>query len=1122
MKQFVLAMGTVILLSVSANATPHFRSNDAKKFFQTGPITGVVTNDKGEPLAGVSVQVKGLSTSVVTGADGAFSINAPAGSSTLVFTYVGMERREVSIAGKTNFQIQLKAVDNKMDEVVVVGYGAQRAKDVTGSVVTVDLKRIQDIPVATITEALRGQIPGVNVSGGSTRPGSMPFLTVRQQFDYSKDGGSPLPLIIIDDVIQVDPQSGKPSLDRFNLLDLSEVESITVLRDASAAIYGYRSSQGAIIVKTKRGKAGPPRISYSGKFETNDAISHGKVMNAYEYGVYANRFGRSAGWNNNNFFSAAELERMKSLNYDWLREDWKRANAMQHSLDVSGGSDRATFFTGASYYGQGANLGSQDFNKFNFRAGTDVKVASNLRLAATLAANNSNLEKSFTKVNVNDGSYGVGGEQNDYSMLLHMPSYIPWVYNIGGIDRYVSPALGPHRVGTVSGNNSVANSNYYALLNNGSKTTTKYFGYNANFSLQYDLPFIKGLSAKFNYAIASYSSNTEQVMMPVVLSLANNTNTADHHLYDSAVWNNPATNRSNSRVTYDNATGSTEQINFFLNYDHSFGDHNVSAMVSGERAKNTWEDRYQIYDNPIIGAYNGTSISAGTLNTGNTVTSRTESGNLSYLGRVSYNYRSKYLLQFIFRSDASNNFAPENYWGFFPGVSAGWVLSDESWFKDNVSWVNSLKLRASYGKTGSNNIKAWKWLQLYKAETDKGMGFGTNGGALTTGITPEVSPNRDAKWDETIQRNIGIDFSVLKSRLNVNLDRYFNTQSNMFTLMSGAIGVPISVGGAYAEENFASVKFWGTEVSATWRDRAGKFDYSIGMNFGTGNNKITKYFDQPFDYQSKITTGRREGQSTYSPAWGFRTWKQTSTGDGLLRTDADVDAYWAYLTDLAAKSGVAGAAPNYLGITNKINMKKGMLAYEDVGGALDAINQTYAGPNGTILEDQDYVELLSKKKNRSYGITTNLSVSWKGISLMAQIATSWGGMNKIDYLKQGTGSTQSMWAQPIYLNDMYDSTDNPNGKYPNLASFDNFKGTNSDFFMVSAFRCYVRTLSVGYSIPKSIISKAHIENARLFLSGNNLWDFYNPYPNKYRNMYDAPNVGYPTLRTWALGVNLGF
>ena len=163
-----------------------------------------------------------------------------------------------------------------------------------------------------------------------------------------------------------------------------------------------------------------------------------------------------------------------------------------------------------------------------------------------------------------------------------------------------------------------------------------------------------------------------------------------------------------------------------------------------------------------------------------------------------------------------------------------------------------------------------------------------------------------------------------------------------------------------------------------------------------------------------------------------------------------------------------------------------------------------------------------RKSNRSYGFTTNLNLGWKGISLTAQISASCGGVNYLDYIKQGTSSTNAMWAQPIYLTDMYDSITNPNGKYPNIYYYDAFGGTNSDFFMLPTFRMNVRSLSVGYSLPSALVAKAKIQSVRLFLSGYNLWDFYNPYPDKYRNMYDVPDVGYPTLRTWALGINVGF
>jgi TonB-linked SusC/RagA family outer membrane protein len=1105
------------LLSISAAA-------------QEKKVSGKVTDAEGKPIQGVNVKVKNTTTATMTNATGEYTISVPSTESIISFSHVSFLFYERKVGADDNIIISLTAAEKNLDEVVVVGYGTQRQKTITGSVATVDLKKLQDLPVATITEALRGQIPGLNVSGGSTRPGTMATLSIRQQFNWGKDGGGTIPLIIIDDVVQIDPATNLPTLDKFNLLDMSEVESVTVLRDASAAIYGARASQGAIVVKTKRGKLGAPRITYSGKFETNDAVSHGKVMDANQYGQFANRLNRGLGntatANPNLFFSAAELTSMESLNYDWLRNDWRSATAMQHSINVSGGSDRATYFTGGSYYKQGANLGSQDFSRWTFRSGTDVKVMNSLKFSATLSANNSSLEKSFTKINFSDG-YANGGEQNDYSVLLHMPKYIPWQYNIGGVDRYVSPVLGPNKPGSATGNNSLSNWNYYALLNNGSTTTNKSFSYNAIFSLQYELPFIKGLSVKGNYSIGSTSSNTEQIQMPLTIYQPLTTNptafgTADKHLYTpTLLWSNAILNRSNSRVTYDNTTGTLEQINFFVNYERDFGDHNVSAFVSAERSRTANEDRFQIYDNPLPGVYNGTSVSAGTLNASNTITYRQEGGTQSYLGSASYSFKDRYLAKFVFRSDASSKFSPANYWGFFPSVSVGWIISDEAFFEKSVRWVDYLKIRASVGKTGNDNVKAWKWMQLYALALDKGMAFGTNGGNYTYGITPDPTPNPSIKWDKTIQRNIGIDGAVLRNRLSFSIDGYYNSSTDLLTSMTGAVNVPISVGGAFAEQNYGAVDFWGTEISATWSDHVGKnLTYSVGMNFGLSANKVKKYLDIPFKYPSLYAGSQREGYSLIGAPWGYRTWKQTSGGDGILRTNADIDAYWSYLNDLATKAGTTPLYnPGGAGISTKAGLRKGMMAYEDVAGALNANTQTIAGQNGQINDDQDYVELA--KSTRSYGINTNLSVKWKTISLLAQIGTTWGGYNSLDRIKQGTASTNASWSQAVYLTDMYDSEDNPEGKYPNMAFYDN-SYKNSDFWTISNFRCVVRSLSVGYSLPKQLLTKAHISNATLVLSGYNLWDLYNPYPTRFRNMYDGPNVNYPTLRTWSLGVNLGF
>jgi TonB-linked SusC/RagA family outer membrane protein len=683
------------------------------------------------------------------------------------------------------------------------------------------------------------------------------------------------------------------------------------------------------------------------------------------------------------------------------------------------------------------------------------------------------------------------------------------------VDQYISPALGTHRVQTTPvGQNNIAGWNYFGFLNNGSTTTSGDFSYNTNFSLQYDIPFIKGLSVKGTYGLSYSADNTEQVQLPLVLSVATNTNAAGTHLYspDHTTWFT-GENKQGTRVSYADVIGKIQQANFFINYDNSFGLHNISALASVERGQQDYQKKFVIYDQPT-GGYNGASTSAGTLNTSNSYVQRTEGGNLSYLGRVNYNYDSKYLLSFLLRADASTKFAPENYWGVFPSVSAGWVISRENWFSDNVRWVNYLKIRGSIGKTGNDNLRPWRWLQLYSYAADKGLGFGSNGGLLLAGLTPDPTPNRYATWDQTIKHNIGIDANFLRNRLSISVDQYVDNISNMLTQMAGMVGVPISVGGAFAEQNFSSVKTWGTEISASWKDRIGKVEYTIGMNFGTGDNRVTKYIPVAFAYPSDID--RIEGQSTIRPYWGFATWKGTSGGDGLLRTDADIDAYWAYLTDLATK---AGTTPSYLEITDKSGIKKGMLAYEDHAGALDATNKTIAGQNGRIEELEDYTKLVNK--NRSYGVNTNLSASWKNLSLSAQIATSWGGFNELDYVEHKTGSGQLFWTPVSYIRDMYDPMDNVNGKYPNLAYYEQ-NGMPSDFWQISSFRSYVRSMSLGYTLPKELARKMRMEGVRLSLSGFNLWDFYNPYPDKYRNMYDSPVTDYPTLRTWALGVNVTF
>ncbi|MBP1639627.1 MAG: SusC/RagA family TonB-linked outer membrane protein [Bacteroidetes bacterium] len=1109
---FLLVFAGVVPPLYASSATVASVQQQDKK------VSGTVTDENGEPLIGVTLAIKGQARGTVTDINGKYALNV-SNSDVLVVSYVGYKRQYVTYRGEASLNIKMAPDAKEMNEVVVIGYGSQRAKDVTGSVATVDMSKSEALPVATLTEALTGQIPGLAVSAGTSRPGAQDAsLSIRQQFGYSKDGSNTVPLIIIDDVIQVDPTNGQSTMDQFNMLNPSEIESITVLRDASAAVYGSRGAQGAIIVKTKKGKIGAPKVTYSGKFETQDAVSVVKNMNTYQYGLYANSLMRNAIGSTittDNYFSDAELDQMKSLNYNWLDKAWSKAQTMQHTLNVSGGTENATYFAGGSYYNQGANLANQNYNRWNFRAGSDIKVMSHLRLNASVSANSGKQVKIFTKAsnNISDGSYGSSGsgESGDYLLLRQMPGYIPWSYNVDGTEYYVSPSLGPKNIaGTANTANSIAAWNYFSMINSGCYQTSQQNNYTANFSLNYEVPWVKGLSVKASYARTYETNQTEQDALPYQLALAKNTNKANLHLYsDQTTWT-VYTNNKNSRVDYNSWFSNYEQMNGYINYDRTFGLHHVAAMALVERSTNDYRTNFYEWDTPLANAYQGSSSSAGTLSS-NSYTNRTKMGTLSYVGRFDYSYAGKYIAQFTIRSDASTKFAPAKYWGVFPSLSFGWIASEESWFKKKIRWMDYLKVRASVGMTGKDNVKPDAWKQTYTYASNKGLGFGTsNGGLLTSSLTANASPNSQMTWDNDLKSNLGFDMNFLNNRLSIKLDGYFDHNYNMLVTMASAGGVPISTGGAFAEQNYAIVNAWGTEISINWKDKIGPVDYNIGLISSWGNNRVIKYPSTAAVYPSDMPA-HMAGYSDIRPVYGFKVWKGNSGHDGVLRTQSDIDSYWKYLTDLATK---AGTTPSYLGITSKSAIYPGMLAYQDLHGTTAT-----SDPNGQVATSQDYAELVHK--NTSYGFTTNLGASWKGLKWTAQIATSWGGYASIDNVKQGTSSSVIIWNHESYWADMFDATTNANGKYPN-AYYSSQNNYNSDFWQVSSFRCYVKSMGLAYTLPKKISQKLYLDNCSFSLTGNNLWDFYNPYPNHYRNMYDNSTKNYPTLRTFALGVNVSF
>nr|WP_243462601.1 SusC/RagA family TonB-linked outer membrane protein [Bacteroides stercorirosoris] len=783
-------------------------------------------------------------------------------------------------------------------------------------------------------DALSGQVVGLSVTQSDGRPGSTGTFKVRQPMSFSEGNSASFnqPLIVIDDVVQVD-ENGEPSMIAFNMLNQSEIESMTVLKDASAAVYGSRASAGVILVKTKRGSVGTPKISYSGKLDFADAVSHAKTMSAYELGVFTNRLYNQAdivnGNNNNAYYkySPAELEAMKELNYNWLDEAWHSSVSHRHSLTVNGGSEKVTFFAGINYQKQDTNLGDvQDYTKWTFRAGGEVKVTSGLKLSATISGYNSDKVGNNIQTNVGAGPWGNQIASRDYAMLNHMPKYIPWETSIydevsGKTESYyVSPWGGPQILDTkpdasVSGTSVW---NYFAEEASKSRSYHETNGYSANFSLTYDVPFIKGLNLKGTYAISYNNSHSNLVGDYFTLARAGNTNQPEMHLLgDYTEWgliNYGDPNGDNldkkPTVKYAKTTSKSEQYSFAISYNRIFGKHDVSATAVVERAEGKGDDLSQLYRGLGL-SYGGTSATAGTLSSDaqGTYYRKYESGSLSYIGRASYKYDNRYLAQFVFRSDASTKFAPENYWAFFPTGSIGWVASEEKFFNNSFlgKIFDFLKVRYSLGKTGKDNVEAWKWLQIYNIKPTGGMGFGSLGGQYTSGANINGTANRNIKWDTTIKHNIGLDMNMLDNRLSITTDFYYDKTKDLIMTISDP-EEPIYVGAKLPSINYGKKDAWGFELSVRWSDDIkqsllpswGPIKYSIGMDYGVSWNKTVLGLDPTFDYPAEAANrSDYTGYHGMGGEYGFRTWKHTSSGDGILRNQADIDNYWDYLTKLA-------------------------------------------------------------------------------------------------------------------------------------------------------------------------------------------------------------------------------
>ncbi|MCU7693386.1 SusC/RagA family TonB-linked outer membrane protein [Haoranjiania flava] len=961
-------------------------------------VAGTVTDTRNVPLISANIVIKGTNTGAITNSEGAYTLMAGT-SDILVFSYQGMKSQEIAIDGRTTINVQMEEEDASLEDVVVIGYGTVRRKDVTTAVSTVSLKDLEERPITSAAQAIQGKAPGVQVLQPNGQPGAGIVVRVRGNTSITASND---PLYVVD---------GVPTND-IDFLAPGDIASMQILKDASsAAIYGSRASNGVVLITTKEGKKGAAKVGLNTYVGNSHVIKQLKSLNVSQYKELMDEMG------------TIHLPDGLMDRTDWFRETFRPGLNQNYQLNLSSGNDKMRYFLSGGYTDEKGVINVAYYKRYNLRANLENNIKSWLKINTNIA---------YSDYSGNGIITGTGAARAGVILsVINTPTYAP-IWDSVHQGQYYNNFYGAnitHPVENIS-RTSDNKSNHNRLLG----------------SVVAEVSLLPSLNFKTSNTIDRVYYHATTFLDPLKTG------------YGRSEGGRATDSRSLSTIlTFDN----------ILTFDKSFGLHSLNLMGGTSYTASTWQNAY------MLGSFYRTGYSPKTLDAANKIdpyatgTNASEWALMSYIGRISYNYNSKYLATINLRSDGSSKLSPEHRYGFFPSVSAAWRISAED-FMSEVKWINDMKLRGGWGKTGNQSgIGDYAYLEMYNIQRIAWWLKGNERAVVN--ISPANMRNRDLTWETTTQSNVGIDMSVLNNKLSFTADAYYKYTTNL--LMNVPLPSGLDFGSIYRNEGEMENKGLEFGIRSTNISK-NEFVWNTEFNMSFNRNKVTKLSLQKIYYYASTS-------------------EATSENVVRMTVGQPLGMFWGYISE--------GVDP-----------ETGDLRFKDLDG------------NGRITTgDKTYIG--NPNPDFTWGMTHTFS--YKGLNLNIFFQGSQGNdiYNASRYETEGmynanNQSTEVLrrWRIPGQITDIPRAS----------TGTDNLRASTR--FVEDGSYARLKSLTLSYDIKARILEKWKITRLQPYVTAQNLFTITNykgfdPEVNQYGGSATVQGIDwgtYPQVKTFIVGVNI--